>query len=195
MKKEGIKMKKIGLLSLLFFGVANANSFVASVGGNFTSEIALLPEPTPEPQILVKILEMNVGLFKPWSQGYQRGFNYTMTSSRPTALGTLTPNEKDGYKIRALTTYVEPGYGNMVLEMENNHSESSDSYIKEFEVDWVGYKKIIYKNTGLFITEEHAVKEITVFRPENELTEYSGLNSYFASKLNQNIDVIITEIK
>ncbi len=195
-------LKKIIGLTISFFGLAYASSFAAIIsnqsGGveykNGTGNIPTPPveEPT-EPLLFTSV--MNVGLHKPWSSGYHRGYNYSTAASRPNPLGSLSPDTNNGYKMRALTSYQEPGYSNTVFEIDGDFRSSSDRYIESFKVEFVGFKTYVYKNTEEYYDPEEAgYDNFTVFKPDNDASIGLELNGWFSSKNGQNIDVIITEL-
>lgn len=181
-------MKKVlaGILACTGFTFAFASKYVAVISDTSYDYV----EPTPP--MVIKNLKMipqrNLG--DNW--GEHRGYNYT------TPIGSLTPNLQDGYRIRALSTYYKAGQSNsIVLEIDNDHTNTGLRYIEGFEVEWVGYKTLVYKNSGVYDPNlgNPGFPGWTTFRPENESTETSGLNNYLSINNGKEIDVIIKEIK
>lgn len=194
-------LKKILGAAASLFGIAYAGNFMAIIPNEHTGSTynsggtAPLTPADPVEEPLVFVSTMTVGLHKPWSSGYHRGYNYSTTASRPTPLGALSPDVKDGYKMRALTTYTEPGYSNAVFEIDGDVT-STGRYIEAFEVEFVGFKTYTYKNQEKYLTPENTPAEpnFSEFRPDNDAAVGLELDGWFSSNNGQNIDVIITEI-
>lgn len=181
-------IKKILLLVAATTGIANAGGYVAIIGdgNNFNSSTPTPPEPDP----VEFDSDLTVGLIKPWSSGYHRGYNYS------TPLGAMTPEFQNGYRIRALTSYKEPGYSNAVLEIDGNYTSGSDRYIPEFKVEFIGFKTYIYKNQEKYIDPaEEGFVNFSEFRPDNDASVGVELDGWFSSKNGQTIKVKITEIE
>lgn len=184
---KGIKMTKllIGFFTTISFVFVFAGNYVAII----TNKGYTYVEPSEELVVkdLIMIPERNTA--DNW--GEHRGYNYT------TPIGSLTPNIQDGYRIRALSSYYKAGEANsIVLEIDNDHTSSGLRHIDGFEVEWVGYKTLIYKNTNVFDPNlgNPSYPGWTTFKPDNEISETSGLNAYLLSKNGQSINVIIREI-
>lgn len=185
-------MKKIIVSTLLVLcGISYSSNFVALVSPKTSKYEHETPTP-PTPPKVEKNLIMTVGSnVKSW--GDHRGYNYT------TPLGSLTPNLQDGYRIRALSTWVDkPSYGthNSVLEVDNDHTSTGNREIKAFEVEWVGYQKIVYKNTNSYNDNSGDPNNPgwTTFKPDNNHNITTGLNNWLASQDGKSINVIVKEI-